>query len=371
MQECVFARNIARLATAVILGGFVLASRADPFQYNWQEVESGVWTGIREDSPRIPVMGTTTFIVGEKSVVVFDGGGLPLMSERAIEKIRSLTDAPVSHVAVSHWHQDHNFGIRAFVDAYPDVQIISHPYTREALIQANTDEKGEFKKSFHESVPGTVASIEEMLLADEHTDGTPFTASDRARYRQFVKDAEIVDREYRRIDPAYPTLTFEDRFVIHQAGREIHFVHLGRGNTGGDIVMWLPKEKVVATGDLVVRPTPYGFGSYPGDWAETLRRVKALGYETLIPGHGDIQRDSRYVDLLIEAMGLVAGQMKALVAEGLSEEEAVQRLDFSPVEERFTNGDAFLAKRFEAWFKQPIGVAAYRVEMGINPEPLD
>ncbi len=50
---------------------------ADPFQYTWTELAGGVWTGIREDSPRIPVMGTTTFVVGDEGVVVFDGGGIP------------------------------------------------------------------------------------------------------------------------------------------------------------------------------------------------------------------------------------------------------------------------------------------------------
>lgn len=107
-------RRVTRYSVAVCLMWFALTSQADPFQYTWTEVVPGVWAGIREDSPRIPVMGTTTFVVGDSGVVVFDGGGIPLMSERAITKIRQVTDKPVTHVAVSHWHQDHNFGIRAF-----------------------------------------------------------------------------------------------------------------------------------------------------------------------------------------------------------------------------------------------------------------
>lgn len=368
MHGFILGRDMARLATAVFLTGLAFASHADPFQYSWQEVETGVWAGIREDAPRIPVMGTTTFVVGDESVVVFDGGGIPLMSERAIEKIRSITDNPVTHVAVSHWHQDHNFGIRAFREAYPGVRIISHPFTREAMIRANTDEDGKFKESIRDNVSGTLATVREMLEADAYSDGTPFTARDRQRFQTMVDDAAILDREYRRIDPAYPSVTFEKHFVVHQRNREIHFIHPGRGNTAGDIVMWLPREKLVAAGDLVVRPTPYGFGSYPREWADTLRRVKALGYETLIPGHGNIQRDGQYVDLLIETLDLVADQMKVLLAQELSEEDAVERLDFSAVEHRFTGGDAFLAKRFEAWFKHPIGAAAYRIETGRSPE---
>lgn len=352
-----------------LLGNAVSAAQADPLQYTWRELAPGVWTGAREDSPRIPVMGTITFVVGESGVVVFDGGGLPLMSERAVEKIRDVTDNPVTHVAVSHWHQDHNFGIRAFLEAYPGARIVSHPFTRDAMIRANTDEDGNFREGIRETVPNNLPAIEELLEADQHADGTPFTERDRQRFRQFIDDAELLDREYKRIDPAYPSDTFDQRFVIHHADREIHLLHLGKGNTAGDVVLWLPGEKIVAAGDLVVRPTPYGFGSYPRQWAETLRRLEGLDYEILIPGHGDLQRDSRYVDLLIETLGLVADRMSTLVADGLDEEEAIEALDLSGVEERFTGGDAFLAKRFEVWFKRPIAQAAYRIETGGRPEP--
>ncbi|WP_223115387.1 hypothetical protein [Luteimonas suaedae] len=96
--------------------------------------------------------------------------------------------------------------------------------------------------------------------------------------------------------------------------------------------------------------------------------MKALDFAILVPGHGDIQHDAAYADLLIEAFELVAVQIKPLIAEGLDEEAAVARLDFSSVEPRFTEGDEFLAGRFDAWFKRPIGRAAYRVESGDSPE---
>lgn len=364
-------RFLARFLVIASLIVTALPARADPLQYAWRELAPGVWAGIRENSPRIPVMGTTTFVVGEDGVLVFDGGGLPLMSERAIGKIRSVTGKPVTHVAVSHWHQDHNYGIGAFRDAWPGVRIVSHPYTREALIRANTDDGGRFEERVHTTVSRTVPVIEEMLEADAYADGTAFTERDRRRFQQFLDDARFLDGEYKRIDPAYPDLTFERSLVVHLGNREVHLRHLGRGNTGGDIVMWLPGEKIVATGDLVVRPTPYGFGSYPREWAETLRRVKALGYELLIPGHGDIQNDAEYVDLLIETLESVAAQMDELVAKGLSEDEAAAALDLSSVEERFTGGDEFLARRFEVWFKRPIAQAAFRIEKGESPEVIE
>lgn len=331
---------------------------ADPFAHTWQEIAPGVHVGVRENSPRFPVMGTTTFVVGENGVVVFDGGGVPLMAERALAKIRSITDQPVTHVIVSHWHQDHNWGIKTFVDSFPRVEIISHPYTRDALRQRDPEAVERVRTAMERNLPGVTS-----LLAND-----TLPALDRARFQAFVDDAGIIEREYRRLQPAHPTVTFDQRVVIDLGNRTVELLHLGKGNTAGDVVLWLPEERIVATGDLVVRPTPYGFGSYPREWAETLRRLKALDFRILIPGHGDLRHDARYVDLLIETLDLVADQMQQLVARGLEIDTAVARLDFSSVEERFTGGDPFLAGRFRVWFKEPIGRAAYRVAQGGPPE---
>lgn len=356
--------------TVATASSFAQAATGGPLQYSWTELAPGVWTGIREDSPRIPVMGTTTFVVGDTGVVVFDGGGLPLMAERALAKVRSVTDRPVTHVVISHWHQDHNFGIKAFTDAFPGAEVVSHPYTRDTLIRANSDPEGNFRDSLRSNVSGNVDAVTEILEADQFTEDRPLTERDRARLRQYLADASMLEGEYRRIEPVYPTTTFTDSLVIHQENREVHLLHLGRGNTAGDIVMWLPAERIVATGDMVVRPTPYGFGSYPREWAQTLRSLMELDFQVLVPGHGDIQRDTRYVRLLIETLELVAGQMDALVAEDLTEDEAIERVDFSAVEERFTGGDAFLAGRFLGWFKIPIARAAYKIARGEPPENI-
>lgn len=70
--------------------------------------------------------------------------------------------------------------------------------------------------------------------------------------------------------------------------REVRLMHLGKGHTKGDIVAWLPDEKVCFSGDLVeYGATPYAGDSYPREWIETLERVKALGAERMVPGRGD------------------------------------------------------------------------------------
>ena len=68
------------------------AEASGPFTGAFEEIADGVWVGVRPDSPRLPVMGTTTFVISDAGVVVFDGGGMTLMAEHVIGKIRSLTN---------------------------------------------------------------------------------------------------------------------------------------------------------------------------------------------------------------------------------------------------------------------------------------
>ena len=82
------------MVTALLLLGSLTGApgnvRAAAFDIDFEEVADGVWAGVRPDGPRFPVMGTTVFVISEEGVVVFDGGGMPIMAEKVIEKIRSL-----------------------------------------------------------------------------------------------------------------------------------------------------------------------------------------------------------------------------------------------------------------------------------------
>jgi glyoxylase-like metal-dependent hydrolase (beta-lactamase superfamily II) len=207
-----------------------------------------------------------------------------------------------------------------------------------------------------------------MFATNTDPDGGALSAQDRKWYEEAVANAELIDQEYRRAKPQVPNLTFEDELTLHSGQREIRLLHYGRGNTGGDVIMWLPRERILAAGDLVVSPTPFGGGSYPREWAEVLRKMNALGYETLVPGHGEVQHDTRYVDQLIQVLDFVSTEVPALLAAGATQDQLVDRMDFSPFEIRFTGHDEFLQARFRGYFVEPIVEAAYLLETGEQPE---
>ena len=353
----------ASVLTALLISASVAVAddslTGNPFELVWKELAPGVWTGQRPDSPRTPVLGNTTLVVSEEGAVVFDGGGAPLASEQVVAKVRELTDQPVTHIVVSHWHGDHDYGIFRILEAFPDAQVLSHPYTRDNLGINSISE--DFLTDY-------IPKLRERIESRTFSNGQPMAEKDVGRYQDIIDHAELIDQQQRLSILTYPSVTFTDRLTIWSGEREIRLIHLGLSNTAGDVIMYLPEEKVVATGDMVVMPTPYGFGSYPAAWAQSLRKLKELDHDVLVPGHGEPQTDDAYVDLLIETFESIAAQMDALVKQGLDMEAAKAKMDFSKVEGRFTNGDTFLGRLFEIWFKTPISEAAWKVASGQSPE---
>ena len=333
------------------------------FSFEFEELAPGVWAGVRADSPRFPVMGNATFVISSEGVVVFDGGGMPTMSEQLIEEIRSLTDKPVTHVVTSHWHGDHNFGVFRFAEEYPDVQFVAHEFTRDVMNSSRIN--------YIDRGPGFVernrVEFEKIIESGVDSEGNTSNQVDRDIYKRILADGEAIEADAVRAKVTPPDIVFTERYVIESGDRTIELLHLGHANTAGDIVMWLPDERIVATGDIVVLPSPYAFNMPPRPWAQTLRNLNELDYNILVPGHGEVQRNADYVDLLIEVADTIANQRDDLLAQDKTVEEVQELLDFSAFEDRFTHGDVYVAHHYNEWFEQPFRAAAMKALTG---EPM-
>jgi len=349
----------------VILIAFSLSANSDegPFQFEFEEIGSGVWVGVRPDSPRYPVMGNTTFVISDEGVVVFDGGGMPVMAEQIIEKVRSLTDKPVTHVVISHWHGDHNFGVYRFAEEFPNVQFIAHEFTNEVFNSSRItyiDRQRNFITNNREE-------FQEIVATGKNAEGEVQSEADRKDYARILEDAGVIEPEFNRARVTPANIVFKDDFTIQSGDRTVKLLHLGHANTAGDIVMWLAEERIVATGDIVVLPSPYAFNVPPRAWADTLRALNDLDYATLVPGHGEVQTDTTYVDLVIEAADSIADQRDTMLASGTSNDEVEAGLDFSAYETRFTQGDEYVKSYYDAYFVGPLRAAAMKALTG---EPM-
>ncbi len=132
-------------------------------------------------------------------------------------------------------------------------------------------------------------------------------------------------------------------------------------------VVWLPRQRILIAGDTVVWPIPYEFDVYPADNIATLERLRAYNYRALVPGHGEVQRDKAYLDLLIAFMREVRTQMVPLIQQGLTVEEATARLTLDSNAQAFAGEDPWLRYWFREYAIGPFAESAYREAKG---EPL-
>jgi glyoxylase-like metal-dependent hydrolase (beta-lactamase superfamily II) len=161
-----------------------------------------------------------------------------------------------------------------------------------------------------------------------------------------------------------PTEVFRDRLVIADRDAPVELIHPGRANTDGDAIAWLPRQRVVVTGDVVVAPFPFGYNSYPQDWIAALRQVGALDFVTLVPGHGAPQRDRAYLDRLVVLIEEVRRQMAPLAAQGLSLDDARARIDLSAQRQAFVGDDPWMRRWFDYSWTTPFTESAWKEARG-------
>jgi glyoxylase-like metal-dependent hydrolase (beta-lactamase superfamily II) len=134
--------------------------------------------------------------------------------------------------------------------------------------------------------------------------------------------------------------------------REVQVRHLGRGNTPGDAIVYLPKEKIIVAGDLIVYPIPYTYDGYPAEWIQTLHKIAELDADTIVPGHGPILHDKTYLhlvaDLFQSAVDQVRNRIRQIGHPGFhSLDEVKGSVDLTPFRPKFAGDAKDLAAEFD------------------------
>jgi glyoxylase-like metal-dependent hydrolase (beta-lactamase superfamily II) len=217
-------------------------------------LDDGVWALTAEGDPNVGA------VEGEDFLVCFEARATPVAAADWLARLRQHSDKPVRYLVLSHYHAVRVLGASAF----GATAIVAHEKTRE-------------------------------LIAER---GKQDWESEYARMPRLFRQPESIP------GLTWPTLTFSERLTIDLGGDRGHLLlrYCGRGHTAGDIVAWLPRQRVLFAGDLVESQAAlYTGDAFHADWAGgTLDAVKALGAETLVGGRGAIARGRQAVDAAIE-----------------------------------------------------------------------
>lgn len=337
-------------------GSNVIADqRGDPFEIRLEVLTGGVWVVYRPEPGRQPVMGNGVIIDNGDHLVVIDGGGSPLLADRVIQKIKAVSDLPVGTLIITHWHGDHHLGAYRFVAEWPDLEIISQRFTREAMLGPPMD----YLEELRETLPGEIAALKTIAEQGVMADGSPFPDILRGDFSDMIHYDELIVDQLNNSRVTPPDRVFEELLILDSGSRLMELRFFGRGNTAGDAVLWMPEERILITGDLVAAPTPFGTGSFPRSWAGILGRFDGLQPRYLVPGHGPVQQDLSYVTLLRETLDMIADRADEAVAAKLGPGTFAAHFQWADYPQRFHHDNPRLRLRFEQWFAGPVLEAAH------------
>ncbi len=217
---------------------FASAGDMEEKPISFTEIGRDLWAFTAEGDPNSGV------IIGDDSVMVIEAQATPRLAEKVIERVRSITDKPITHLVLTHYHAVRVLGASAF--GAP--QIIMSEKARSMVVERGQEdwdsEFGRFPRLFqgHESIPGLT----------------------------------------------WPTTTFNGRMTVYLGNRRVDLMQLGRAHTAGDIVAYVPDENVMFTGDIVeYKSACYCGDGHFHDWPKTLEAVRSWDVDAIAPGRGD------------------------------------------------------------------------------------
>ena len=205
---------------------------------SFTQVGEGLYAFTAEGDPN------TGVIIGDDSVMIVEAQATPRLARKVIECVRSVTDKPISHVVLTHYHAVRVLGASAYGAREIIMSDVAAAMVEERGQEDWDSEFDRFPRLFqgHEEIPGLTR----------------------------------------------PTTTFSDRMTVYLGKRRVDIMTLGRAHTAGDAVIWVPDQEVMFTGDIVeYHSACYCGDGHFNDWEDTLANIAAFEPKAIAPGRGD------------------------------------------------------------------------------------
>jgi glyoxylase-like metal-dependent hydrolase (beta-lactamase superfamily II) len=300
----------AGVAVAVLARPAASQSKA----FNFVRIADDIYHAVGTGAMTVGCNGAV--IINATDVLVVDSHISAPAAAALRDELKSITPKPIRFVVNTHFHFDHAHGNEIYG---PEVEIIGHEYTR-AQLAGGASKSGRSYASFVGTLPDQIAQVKQRAAAA--------SAAERATLEA---QAGIMERHYtasEAVTPTPPTVTLREALTLYRGGREIRMLFLGRGHTGGDVVVHLPRERVIATGDLLAGQSPGYLGdAYVLDWIATLEKLKSVDFDIVLPGHGDAFTGKAKIDQWQAYLRDFWSQAQASRTAGVSAEEASKRID--------------------------------------------
>jgi cyclase len=258
-------------------------------------------------------------IVNDQDVLLVDDGTTPAAARAFLDDIKAITNKPVRTVVNTHFHYDHTDGNSVFG---PEVQIIAHDYVRMAITTFDVLNREPFITSQKTAVPARIDVLTKQIATEKDT-------QKKAPLQRDLAAAQTSLNQLKGIKPTPPNVTYSSKMVLYKSPREIQLLFLGRGHTGGDTVVFLPRERIVCTGDLMESQLAYMGDAFFDEWVTTLGALKNLDFGLVLPGHGAPFGDKSLITAFQGYLSDITKKVADLRAQGLTADQAATRVDLT------------------------------------------
>lgn len=248
--------------------------------FDIEKVAEGVYAVLAR--PQALTNCNAAIFENARDILIVDTHSKPSAVASLVSQIRKdITDKPIRYIVNTHFHWDHTQGTPAYKRIAPHADVLASTATRRLL----SEEGAARLKASLEEARKSLEGYRQKLAAAK-------SVSEKTYYRNMASQTEAYLDEMRGYAPELPNVTFDRDLVIHDPAHELRLAFRGLGHTSGDVVVFCPPKKVMATGDLLHSALPYIGDGYPKEWPLTLHKLAEFEFERVISGHGPVQHGS-------------------------------------------------------------------------------
>jgi cyclase len=312
------------------------APSSDPNLFDIQKVANGVY--FARAHPQAMLNCNAAIFVRSKDVVVVDAHSRPSAAASLIRQMkREVSTKPVRYVINTHFHTDHIQGDHAYRLTGEKVDFIASAATGQLIANLAVDR-------MKASVAGVPQQID--ALRDQAAHAT--SAGEKAFCADQIRQLQAYQAELKDFAPELPTITFDKTYLLQDPAQDLHIEFHGHAHTAGDVVVYCPQARAVATGDVIHGFLPNIADGFPRIWPGTIDSIGTADFNTILPGHAALQtgrmRMINQRNYIEELTGNVEQEKKA----GLTLAEMQKRITVASLKSLHSNGyQEYLARMSE------------------------
>lgn len=304
--------------------------------FDLEKAADGVY--FAKARPQAMINCNGAVFVRSKDVVVVDAHSKPSAAASLVAQIRrEITDKPVRYVVNTHFHWDHMQGDHAYKETGQKVDIIASNTTKKLMSDLSV---ARMKESL-EQIPPEIEKFKKR--AESST-----SAAEKAFCAEQIRQIEAYQAEMKDFTLDLPSITFDDSYALPDPTYDLHLEFHGHAHTAGDVFVFCPQRRALATGDASHGWLPNLGDGYPHDWPATIDKVMKADFKYVLGGHGPMQPDRTIMTNQRNYIEELTGKVEESKRDGLSVQEMQKRITVRSLRSLQSNGYAEFLTRIQS-----------------------